>query len=90
MVDVAHYQRLFVESKLAQLKAVALERRSQKAVLALLRRRYDRLLAEYLRIDGATYALWLERGPKAELDELLSAAEDPAVWDRLVETCHGR
>ena len=90
MVDVADYKRRFISTKLAQLLAVGREQRTQREAIAAMRRKYVRLLADFLRVDGSTYGIWLELGPKPEWDEVLAAAEDPAVWDRLVEKCHGR
>lgn len=75
----------FRATKAALLRDVAKEKRTQADVIKLLRKRYDHALKKYLREDGTTYRNWLEHGPKDELDELLEATRDPAIWDRLVD-----
>lgn len=80
----------FCHTKRALLRDVARERRTQADVVKKLRRRFAIAQSKFLKAEGTTYATWLEHGPKAELDELLEAARDPAVWDRLVETYEAR
>lgn len=77
---------MFVTAKLRQLELVRSEKATQRQAMKALRRLYDKLLAAYLRGEGTTYATWLDEGPKPDWDELVHAAEDPAVWDRLLET----
>jgi hypothetical protein len=67
------------------LKLVKGEQINKRQALDKLRRKYEKLRAEYLRIEGTTYSAWLEIGPTAEWDECIAAAKDDAVWDRLVE-----
>lgn len=76
----------FRGTKRVLLRDVGREKKTQRQVVRMLRVRYDKLLANYLRIKDTTYEAWIEHGPKAELDELIEAARDPDVWDRLVET----
>lgn len=77
--------REFRKAKNTQLLAVAGERKTAKQAASALRARYDRLLLGFLGAPGTTYAAWLEHGPKADLDELVGALQDAAVWDRLVD-----
>lgn len=81
---------MFVALKRTHLRRVAAEMSTREIAVRTLRRRYDLMTSAFLRVPGTTYADWLEHGPKAELDELLAAASDPAVWDRLVETYDAR
>lgn len=67
------------------LRLVRLEQFTRREAIDTLRRKYVKLLAEYLRIEGTTYAGWIEHGPAQEWEEVLEAARDEAVWDRLVE-----
>ena len=75
----------FIRARNGQLRLVRAERRTMRQVLATMQRKYERLVHAYLRAEGTTYEVWLTVGPKRELDELVAAALDPAVWDRLVE-----
>lgn len=68
----------------------AKELKTKRQVLDGLRRKYDALLAVYLRTPCTTYDGWIEHGPKAEWEEVLAATHDEAVWDRLVETYGAR
>ena len=79
------YKRMFVVARDRTLRRVAAEQQTQRKAMTALRRLYDKLLATWLRREGTTYEAWLEHGPKAEYDELVAAAEVPAVWDRLVD-----
>jgi hypothetical protein len=81
---------MFATAKKGQLALVRTEQRTQRQVMKALRKLYDKLLAAYLRGEGTTYAAWLVDGPKADWDELVHAAEEPAVWDRLVEVIGDR
>ena len=84
--ESAQYSRTeFIDTKRVLLRDVGRDRITQRDVLLRLRRRYDQLLQRFLREPGTTYAVWLEHGPKDELDEVLAAARDAAVWDRLVD-----
>ncbi len=71
--------------KAKQLEHIRLERRTVRQVMDSMRRSYEKLRAEYLRIAGTTYQAWLDAGPAAEWEECLQARKDEAVWDRLVE-----
>lgn len=64
---------------------VGLERRTVADAIESLQLKHDKLCAAYLRIPGTTYAVWLSHGPRADQDELLCAAQDPALMDRLVD-----
>lgn len=75
----------FRDAKGKVLAAVTTERYTKRLAMETLRRRYIRILTEYLRVPGTTYSAWLELGPAAEWDECLSAAIDDAVWNRLCE-----
>lgn len=75
----------FSTTKGLLLRDVGKERITQRDVLLRLRNRYDRMLRAYLREQGTTYEAWCDHGPKGELDEVLAAARDAAVWDRLVD-----
>jgi hypothetical protein len=75
----------FRAAKAQQLEHVKVERRTKRQALDTLRRKYERLRAEYLRIEGTTYAAWTAFGPADEWEECVAAAHDDAVWDRLVE-----
>jgi hypothetical protein len=75
----------FRAAKAKALGGVQRDQLTKRETLEVLRRRYNKLLAEYLRIHETTYAGWLEHGPTQEWEEVLAAAKDDAVWDRLVE-----
>lgn len=75
----------FREVEAAQLAAVAKELRTRRQALDSMRRSYEKLRAEYLRVPATTYDGWLEHGPHADWEEVLAATKDDAVWDRLVE-----
>jgi hypothetical protein len=75
----------FRAAKAKALGGVQREQLTKREALEVLRRRYNKLLAEYLRIHETTYACWLEHGPSQEWEEVIQAARDDAVWDRLVE-----
>jgi hypothetical protein len=72
-------------TKTALLRDVAREKKTKADVVKLLRKRYDYALKRFLHADGTTYGEWLEHGPKNDLDEVLEAQRDEAVWDRLVD-----
>jgi len=75
----------FRAAKKRQLDLVRGEQRTKRQAMDSLRTKYEKLRAEYLRIQGTTYQAWLEHGPTQEWEECLGAAADDAVWDRLVE-----
>ena len=75
----------FRATKAKQLKLVGLERTTKRKAMDSMRRQYEKLRAAYLRTAGTTYQAWCELGPHAEWEEVLAAAGDDAVWDRLVE-----
>jgi hypothetical protein len=67
------------------LRLVQREQLDKRRAMDKLRRKYEKLRAEYLRITGTTYSAWREFGPTAEWDECVEAARHEAVWDRLVD-----
>jgi hypothetical protein len=60
------------------------ELKTKRQVLDSLRRSYETLRAKYLKVTGTTYDGWKQHGPQPEWDEVVAAAHDDAVWDRLV------
>jgi hypothetical protein len=80
-------KREFVLVRGRCLAALAGERRTKRQVLDTMRKKYESLRATYLRITGTTYEGWIKYGPHAEWQEVLAAAADDAVWDRLIERC---
>lgn len=68
-----------------QLELLRHEKRTKRQALDSMRKAYEKLCAEYLRIEGTTYSGWTDFGPAREWDEVVAAACDEAVWDRLVE-----
>jgi hypothetical protein len=80
-------KRAFVLVRGKQLAAHAGERTTRRQTVEAIRRQYTKICDAYLRTSGTTYADWLAYGPKAEWDEILAAADDDAVWDRLVDRC---
>lgn len=78
-------RRIFRSFKATTLADVARERLNKRKALDKMRRKFESLQAEYLRIPATTYDGWLKFGPKDEWDEVVHAAWDDAVWDRLVE-----
>lgn len=75
----------FRRIKADQLAAVAAEKCSKRHAIDAMRRKYEKLRTDYLKITGTVYSVWLTHGAQAEWDEVLAAAMDDAVWDRLVE-----
>jgi hypothetical protein len=80
-------KRAWIALRDALFADLATEQRTKRQVLDSLRRKYEALRAAYLRITGATYDGWGKHGPQPEWDEVIAAAHDDAVWDRLVERC---
>jgi hypothetical protein len=83
-------KREFVLVRGRELAALAGERKTKRQVLGTMRKKYEALRAEFLRITGTTYGDWIEHGPHAEWDEIIAAAADDGVWDRLTERCVAR
>src|SRR5260221_14509218 len=77
----------FRKTKVGQLKLASVEKRTKRQVLDTLRRKFETLQAEYLRIPATTYEGWLTYGPKDEWEEGLAAVRDDAIGDRLGERC---
>lgn len=88
--DAGDAKRAFIRARDRQLRLVRGERTTKMQAIHVCRRVFDRLSGHYHRIAGTTYAGWLAWGPKAEWDELLEAAADDALWDRLVERFDAR
>lgn len=80
----------FIRARDRQLKEVRGETRTKREALDFLRRLYVRLTDDYLRKPGTTYSDWLDHGPQREWHEVLTAADDDAVWDRLLERFDAR
>jgi hypothetical protein len=80
----------FRAAKKRALKQVAEEKTTKRKAVDSLRRVYTSLCDDFLRVKGTTYQGWLDHGPKAELEELVAAAQDDAIWDRLVDTYEAR
>jgi hypothetical protein len=80
------YRKRFVAQRDLALRMVRDEIKTQRQVLDSLRRGYERLRAEYLRIPCTREQEWQDVGPAPIWNELLEAARVPAVWDRLVDT----
>lgn len=75
----------FKDAKRRMFRLLLAEQRTKRQVLASLERTHGYLRATFLRGQGTTYQAWCDLGPKALYDEVVAAAEDDAVWDRLVE-----
>lgn len=80
-----HAKRNWIALRDRLLRQHAGELKTKGQVVKALKLSYDKLLTGHLRGQRATYKSWIELGPKPELDELVAAAEDLAVWDRLVD-----
>lgn len=80
-------QRTFLALRAELFTELAGERRTKRQAIDSLRRKYEALRAAYLRIAGTTYEGWRQHGPQDHWDEVIAAAADDAVWDRLVERC---
>lgn len=80
-------KRLFIAFRAKVLDELAREQKTKRQVIDAMRRKYEGLRATYLRIPGTTYEGWLTHGPQPDWDEVIAAAADDAVWDRLVERC---
>lgn len=78
-------KRAFLAVRAKQLAAHSGELKTKRQVLDAMRRSYEKLLAQYLRVEGTTYAGWSKHGAQPDWDEVVAAAADDAVWDRLVE-----
>lgn len=79
----------FRAAKQRALKEVAGERVTKRHAVDALQRHYSKLCDVYLRVAGTTYDVWCEV-VKPELDEVVAALHDDAVWDRLVDTYQER
>lgn len=79
--------RAFRKVKAKQLALVGAEQKTKREAIDFLRRHFLKLCAFYLRIPGTTYVCWLEHGAQSDWDEVVAAAADDAVWDRLVDRC---
>lgn len=75
----------FRDAKAKVIELVRGEVYTKRRAIEALRKRYLRILTEYLRINLTTYSAWLECGPVAEWDECLAAEKDDAAWDRLID-----
>lgn len=80
-------RRTFLALRAELFGELAGERKTKRQVIDSLRRKYEALRAAYLRINGTTYEGWRKHGPQDHWDEVIAAAADDAVWDRLVERC---
>lgn len=78
--------RAFAAVKRRTLKRVGLELLTKRDAITKLRKTFVRMQAAYLRLDGTTYSDWLG-SVQLEWLEVLVAAEDDAIWDRLVDRC---
>lgn len=80
----------FRAAKGRALKLVSEEKSTKRKAVESLRRFYDKLCDVFLRASReTTYAMWCEL-VKPEWDELAAAAQDDAIWDRLVDTYQER
>lgn len=89
-----HHAKLALEAfrgvKSRVLKRVAGELTTKRDAIKSALGAYEKLCAAFLRAaPETTYATWCEL-VKPELDELVAAANDDALWDRLVETYERR
>ena len=80
-------RREFIALRNELLGQLAREQNTKRQVIDALRRKHEKLRAVYLRIAGTTYQGWLDYGTQPYWDEVVAAARDDAVWDRLVERC---
>ena len=80
-------KREFVTHRNKSFAELAGELKTRRQILDSMRRKYEALRAVYLRVTGTTYEGWSKYGPQPEWDEVIAAAADDAVWDRLVERC---
>lgn len=80
----------FRAAKGRALKLVAGEGTTRRAALESMRKLYEKLCETFLRAASeTTYSAWCEL-VKPEWDELVAAAGDDALWDRLTETYERR
>jgi hypothetical protein len=76
----------FVAIKRRTLKRVAGEQLTKREAIEKLRRTFLSAQSRFLRLEGSIYSDWLETA-QLEWDEVLAAAADDAIWDRLVDRC---